>query len=64
MPEQLVDQAILLETAEFEDIDLFAEGVEERINAATNSCIASGTSLSTAGGCWCSFFCLSTACCG
>jgi hypothetical protein len=52
------------EFVEFEDIDLFAEDVEERLNAGTTSCIASGTSISTASSCWCSFSTIGSACTG
>jgi hypothetical protein len=51
-----------LDPLEFEDIDLFAEGVEERLNAGTASCIASGTSVSSATTCWCSFSTIGSAC--
>jgi hypothetical protein len=50
------------EIVEFEDIDLFAEDMEERLNAGTSSCIASASSVSTAGSCWCSFSTIGSAC--
>lgn len=50
------------ETFEFEDVDLFAEDIEERLNSGTNSCIASGTSVSTGSSCLCSFSTIGTAC--
>lgn len=50
------------DVVEFEDVDLFAEDIEERLNAGTTSCIASGTSISTASSCWCSFSTIGSAC--
>jgi hypothetical protein len=47
---------------EFEDVDLFAEDIEERLNAGSASCIASGTSISTASSCLCSFSTIGCAC--
>jgi len=65
--EQLNDLQIAnefpVDTLGFEDIDLFAENVEERLNASTTSCIASGTSVSSACTCWCSFSTIGCACC-
>jgi hypothetical protein len=52
------------ETFEFEDVDLFAEDIEERLNSGTGSCVASGTSVSTASSCWCSFSTIGCACTG
>ncbi|MCA9961044.1 MAG: thiocillin family RiPP [Anaerolineales bacterium] len=50
------------DVVDFEDVDLFAEDIEERLNAGTTSCIASGTSVSTASSCWCSFSTIGCAC--
>ncbi|MCB0076408.1 MAG: hypothetical protein KDD73_03220 [Anaerolineales bacterium] len=46
------------------EIDLFAEDVEDRLHgsSASASCVASGTSISSAGSCWCSFSTIGCAC--
>ncbi|GAB4145582.1 MAG: hypothetical protein Fur0021_02990 [Candidatus Promineifilaceae bacterium] len=60
----MANSAFEHDVVEFEDVDLFAEDIEERLNAGTTSCIASGTSVSTASSCWCSFSTIGSACTG
>lgn len=52
-------------TEAVEEVDLFADDLDDRLNLATasQSSIASGSSVSTAGTCWCSFSSISSACC-
>lgn len=45
-----------------EDVDLFADTLEERLNAGTQSTFGSGSSFSCAGGTFCSFGTISSAC--
>jgi hypothetical protein len=55
-------QPSMLEPFTFEDVDLFAEGAEERFNAGTGSSLASTSSFSCAGGSFCSFGTIGSAC--
>jgi hypothetical protein len=55
-------QQALDDTLDFEDVDLFADTVEERLNAGSESTFGSGSSFSCAGGTFCSFGTISSAC--
>lgn len=55
-------QSSMLEPFTFEDVDLFAEGAEERFNAGTGSSLASSSSFSCVAGTFCSFGTVGSAC--
>jgi hypothetical protein len=47
---------------DFEEVELFADTVEERLNAESLSTLGSASSFSCAGGTFCSFGTIGTAC--